>query len=51
MAALRIWRVVPGLMVGCCGWDVVHVIEPDQTWSPGDPTSPELPLSESLPNE
>ncbi len=28
------------------GWDVVHVIEPDQTWSPGDPASPELPLGE-----
>jgi len=29
------------------GWDVVHVIEPGQTWTPGDPASPELPLGES----
>ena len=29
------------------GWEVVHVIAPDQTWSPGDRESPELPFGES----
>jgi hypothetical protein len=28
------------------GWQVVHVIEVDQTWAPGDAESPELPLGE-----
>lgn len=26
------------------GWEVIHAIEPDQTWSPGDANAPELPL-------
>ncbi len=28
------------------GWDVVHVIEPGQTWAPADSASPELPLGD-----
>ena len=28
------------------GWEVVHVIEPGKTWSPGDPESLELPFGE-----
>jgi uncharacterized protein (DUF488 family) len=26
------------------GWDVVHVIDPGRTWSPGELQAPELPL-------
>lgn len=33
------------------GWEVVHVIDTGQTWSPGDPVSPELPLGEFPPGE
>ena len=32
------------------GWTVVHLIEPDQIWSPADSQSPELPL-EDTPSE
>lgn len=31
------------------GWDVVHLIEPDQTWSPGDPATPGDPAAPELP--
>jgi uncharacterized protein (DUF488 family) len=31
------------------GWTVLHVVEPDRTWSPADPETPELPLGESPP--
>lgn len=26
------------------GWEVIHAIERDQAWAPGDPDAPELPL-------
>ena len=35
-----------GAALGRRGWSVVHLIEAGQTWSPGDPKSPELPLGE-----
>jgi len=32
------------LALGHRGWEVIHAVEPDQVWSPGDPNAPELPL-------
>jgi uncharacterized protein (DUF488 family) len=29
------------------GWEVIHVIEQDQVWAPGDPDAPELPLDDA----
>ncbi len=29
------------------GWTVLHLIEPDQLWSPADPEPPELPLGQT----
>lgn len=42
----RCHRRFIGAAMSLRGWDVVHVIDPGHTWSPGDPTSPELPLGE-----
>ena len=35
------------LALGQRGWEVIHAIEPGQTWSPGDPSAPELPLEDA----
>ncbi len=33
------------------GWTVLHLLEPDQLWSPADSEAPELPLGETESHE